>query len=149
MAIRLDPSSEDALTKCAYFMILAGRPEELFPLILHAAELNPNNVAWHQYWNCRANLAWGRYDEVIDSCERSASQAKYYSVHAFLAAAYAQKGVSVKAAAAKSNALARKPEFTIAWFKASCLQSSNHKLYQEQLDKYVVPGLRKAGFAEK
>ena len=147
--IQLDPSRASALVSLAFQMIWTGRPGEALPLLARASDIDPNKVGFEQQLACRAYLALGRYDEAIASCERSASKAEHWLVHIYLAAAYAQKGDTAKAVAAKNRALTRKPEFTIAWARTWVMQISDNKLYHEQFDKYFVPGLRKAGFAEK
>ena len=148
-AIQLDPSSMNALVMNALLSIWTGRPEEAFPLLARAADIAPSAVGEIQRRACRAYLALGRYDEAVVSCERAASVDGHWALQTFLAVAYAQKGDAEKAAAARSRALMRKPEVTLAWFKAYAMQTSDNRQYQEQLDKYLIPGLRKAGFPEK
>ena len=148
-SIQLDPSRTGTLADRASFLTMTGQPEEVFPLLARMADLEPGDVGATQRRACRAYLSLGRYDEAIASCERSASEDEHWSVHVYLAAAYAQKGDAAKAAAAKDRALARKPELTIAWLRAFSRQYSDSPLYWEQFDKYLDPGLHKAGFAEK
>jgi hypothetical protein len=45
--------------------------------------------------------------------------------------------------------LARKPEFNMAWYRAWGMRQTDNKVYWEQYDNFIVPGLRQAGFAEK
>ena len=149
-AIRLDPSSANYRTARAENMIYLGRAEMAFPLLARAAELNTGAESrYYEHITCHALLSLGRYDDAVGHCEKTTSGAPSYWLYANLAAIYAQKGDLAKAAAAKNKTLELRPEFTITWFKAWVQRTSNNPVYQGQVDAHFLPGLRKAGFAEK
>jgi len=145
-SIRLDPSRVSTLDVRGLYMAWTGRPEEVFPLVARSAEITPDNVGFDQRVACRAWLALGRYDEAIAACERSASEDEYYTVHVYLAAAYAQKGLLATAAEERDKALHQNPEFSVAWYGALLRQVSDNEKAWEQYKRFIEPGLIKAGF---
>ena len=147
-AIQLDPFGIGHLTLRAQLMVFAGRPEEVFAATAPVLELDPaESAALHAH--CEAYVALGRFDDAIVACEKSAVEDFHWKVHIALAVAYAQTGNQPKASAARDKAIARQPGLTIASFRASNKLKADHPRQWEQFDKYWVPGLRKAGFAEK
>jgi adenylate cyclase len=148
-AIQLDPSRVSNLSNRGYYMIWTGRPAEALPLVARSEAINPANVGFDQRVACRAYIALGRFDEAVRSCERSAVVDEWWSMHLYLAAAYAQKGETAKAAVERDKAIARKPEATIAWYGELLSQLTDNALYLQQYKTFMEPGLRKAGFPEK
>jgi adenylate cyclase len=146
-ALRLDPARASTLGMRALYMIWTGRPAEALPLTAKAIEINPADRSFELRVACRAYLALGRYDDAIAACEKSAAEDEYWSVHAYLAAAYGQKGEIAKAAAAKAGALKRTPKLTIKWLKD--LQLSDNAIFQQQNETHFYAGLRKAGVPEQ
>ena len=146
-ALRLDPARASTLGTRALYMIWTGRPAEALPLTAKAIEINPADRSFELRVACRAYLALGRYDDAIGACEKSAAEDEYWVVHAYLAAAYGQKGEIAKAAAAKAEALKRTPKLTIKWLKD--LQLSDNAIFQQQNETHFYPGLRKAGVPEE
>lgn len=110
-------------------------------------EIDPSIVGYALRQACHSHLLLGRYDEAIESCEKSAAQDETWLVHVYLTAAYTQKGDVVRAAAAKSRLLLRKPGLTMARLKE--LRHSDHPLYREQFESHIAAGLRKAGLPER
>lgn len=148
-AIQLDPSRVGNLDNRALYMAWTGRPEDVFPLIARASTISPTNVGFDQRVACRAYLALGHYEEAIASCERSATEDEYWTVHFYLAAAYAQKGLLAKAAVEKDKALRLKPEATLVWYGELLRQVSDNEKAWQQYKTFIEPGLVKAGFPAK
>jgi TolB-like protein len=148
-AIQLDPEFAVDLYTRADYLVLTGQPEEALPLLMRAADISPTQVSLFQRVACHAYLSMGRFGDAINSCERSVTSTEPWNVSVDLAVAYANQGDAAKAAAAKVRVLARKPEFNMAWYRAWGMRQTDNKDYWEQYDKFIVPGLRKAGFAEK
>ncbi len=147
-AIQLDPEYAINFGTRALYMIWTGRPEDAFPLLARAADITSNDVGFYQGVACHAYLVLGRYDEAINSCERSASDEEDWEVQLYLAVAYAMNGDTAKAKAARDRAIARKPEATVTWYRASEMHETGNETYWDQYDKHIEPGLRGAGFPE-
>jgi tetratricopeptide (TPR) repeat protein len=96
---------------------------------------------------CHAHVHLAQYEEAISKCGRAvANDENEYWLYLDLAAAYAQTGDMVKAAAAKAQLMRRVPDFTIARLEAK--QFSNHPLWIEEIRTHFIPGLRKVGVPE-
>jgi len=146
----LDPLRLAPLTERARIMLYMGQPTEALTLIDKALAQDPQDnsyVASALLQRCRAYQALGRYEDAIAACEKSVAQSDWWLGHAYLVAAYAQKGETAKAAAEKIILLKEQPAMTIADLKAQRL--SNDPGYLQQIETHFYAGLRKAGIPEK
>lgn len=148
-AVELDPSRVSNLSIRGLYLIWSGRPAEVLPVIARSEAVTAANVGFDQRVACRAYIALGRFPEAVRSCERSVVEAEYWTVHLFLAAAYAQTGQTTKAAAQRDKAIARKPEVTVAWYRSLSAQITSAPGFWQQFETFMEPGVRKAGFPEK
>jgi serine/threonine protein kinase/TolB-like protein len=147
-AIRLDPSRVSNLTFLANHLINMGRPEEALRTLDRALDLNPGSDADIEGMRCLAYLLLGRFDEAIASGERSASRG-WWSTAAFLAIGYAQVGDLSKATMARTRVMQQVPEFSIDWFQRYVRRITDHPAHWERFNRYMYPGLVKAGFRER
>ncbi len=89
----------------------------------------------------------GQYELAIADCERAKGlNAKWVWVDLNLAAAYAHRGDTARAATEKAEVLRLQPGQTIAMLKNS---DSLHPDYVRLSDETMYAGLRKAGLPEK
>ena len=130
----------------AWIMVHTGRPAEALMWMDKASALDPNAIGVSILMRCRAYQALGRYDEAIATCEKSVAGEDYWIPHAYLVAAYAQKGETAKAEAERMILLEQQPGITIAALKA--LRLSNEPNYLQQTEAHLYAGLRKAGILE-
>ena len=147
-AIRLDPSRVGNLTFLANHLINMGRPEEALRTLDRALDLNPGSDAEIEGMRCLAYLLLGRFDEAIASGERSANTG-WWSTAAFLAIGYAQVGDLSKATVARTRVMQQVPEFSIDWFQRYVRRITDHPAHWERFNRYMYPGLVKAGFRER
>jgi TolB-like protein len=148
-AIRLDPTRTSNLAVRGLYMIWTGRPEAALPLVERSMKISTDNLGFDERVACRAYISLGRFKDAVTACERSVVEDEFWSIHLYLAVAYAQAGETAKAAAELKRAKARKPEATIAWYRELLSQITDNALYWQQHDAYFEPGLRKAGLPEK
>ena len=80
----------------AWIMVHTGRPAEALLWLDRASALDQNATGLIVLMRCRAYQALGRYDDAIATCEKSAVGEEYWIPHAYLVAAYAQKGETAK-----------------------------------------------------
>ena len=80
------------------------------------------------------------------ACEKSLALEDFWAGYLYLAAAYAHKGDLAKASVAKTELLKRRPDMSIARFKARKL--SDNPIFQQQTETHIYAGLRKAGIPE-
>lgn len=146
-AWRLDPNVKDTIVLRAWLMILGGRPDEALALLDDARTLFPGEGALQVRLACIAYVHLGRYDDAIAQCERSAGISRWWADHSLLAAAYAQKGESEKAAAARAEMDRLVPGLTIAALRSR--RYSEESGYLERAERHVYAGLRKAGVPEQ
>ena len=128
-------------------MVHAGRPDEALLWMDKASAVDPDATGLAILMRCRAYQALGRYDDAIAACEKSVVGEDYWIPHAYLVAAYAQKGETAKAEAEKMILLKQQPGMTIADLKA--LRLSNEPAYLQQTETHLYAGLRKAGIPER
>jgi tetratricopeptide (TPR) repeat protein len=152
-ALQLNPALVETYAQAALDAIRMGAPQNALTLLKRQADIFPDveRTELHLIAKCRANVFLGLYDEAIASCEKaSAGGVMGADEKILLAAAYAQKGEIAKAQAAKDGALRLRRNITIAYFKSRAIgQQSDTPAYDEKLERYFLPGLRKAGFPEK
>ena len=146
-ASSLNPTSPTPLVLRAYIMLYAGQPAETLSWIDKAFAVDPNLRYDALFIRCQAHQALGRYGDAIADCERSVVGEDSWSSHAYLVAAYAQKGETAKAEAEKIILLKQQPGMTIADLKA--MRLSNEPAYLQQTETHLYAGLRKAGIPEK
>jgi adenylate cyclase len=143
----LDPTDKWSFLLHGRIMFFTGQPGEALAWIDKPLALDPQFTRNALLLRCRASQALGRYDDAIAACEKSVAERDNWLDHAYLAAAYAQKGESAKAEAEKTNLLRYQPGITIAELKAQRL--SNDPAYLQQTETHLYAGLRKAGIPEK
>ena len=142
----LDPLSPQAFWQRAKIMLYTGQPAEALASVDKAIVLVPGRPTVFLLESCRAYQALGRYDEAIADCERNVAGGDYWLGHAYLVAAYAQKGETAKAEAEKAILLKWQPGMTIADLKT--MRLSNDPTYLQQTETHLYAGLRKAGIPE-
>ena len=145
-ASSLDPTYTFPFVQHAMIMLYTGQPDEALAWIEKARALDPQLTTYASLQRCRVYQALGRYDDAIAVCEESVTQDDWWLKHAYLVAAYAQKGETAKAEAEKIILLKEAPGMTIADLKA--LRFSNDPTYLQQTETHLYAGLRKAGIPE-
>jgi tetratricopeptide (TPR) repeat protein len=130
------------------FLIWMGRPEDALQAADRAADLVIGSSAPAERMRCRAYISLGRFKDAIESCERSASQDDFWTVHVYLACAYAQVDDIRRAAAERERVLQHRPDFSVDWFRRLSRQFSDDPAHWLQWEQNLGPGLRKAGFAD-
>jgi adenylate cyclase len=148
-ATRLQPFNPWLLTQQAKLMLNTGHPTEALAQMDKALALQPQNnqaLGYALLIRCCAYQTLGRYDDAIAVCEKSVAQDDWWLGHAYLVAAYAQKGETAKAEAEKITLLKQQPGFSIADLKAQ--RVSNDPTYLRQTETHLYAGLRKAGIPE-
>jgi class 3 adenylate cyclase/TolB-like protein/tetratricopeptide (TPR) repeat protein len=148
-ALRIDPYRTSALAEKANLLIRTGRLEEALPVCEQAIALDPSgwNVSNCLQYQCLAHLLLGHYDDAIATCNKAQALDDSWLRRTLLIAAYAQKGDTEKAAAAKAELLKRRPDMSIALLKG--LQVSDNPVYVQQRETHLYAGLRKAGIPEQ
>ena len=139
-ALELNPNSDLIVVQQGELLTWLGRPTEGIEWIRRAMRLNPYHP--ERFWNHlgRAQYTGRCYADAIGSFSRLTKPD--HTHHAFLAAASAQLGNQVSAAAHAREVLARQENFTIGAF----LQTLH---YQQPSDtEHVRAGLLKAGLPD-
>ncbi len=146
-ASSLNPTWTGPFVLQAWIMVHIGQPAEALRWLDKAFAVDPSALGVTILMRCRAYQALGRYDDAIAACEKSVVGQDYWIPHAYLVAAYAQKGETAKAEAEKIILLKQQPGLTIADLKA--LRLSNEPAYLQQTETHFYAGLRKAGIPEQ
>jgi adenylate cyclase len=136
-ALELNPNSDLIVVQQGELLTWLGRPTEGIEWIRRAMRLNPYHP--ERFWSHlgRAQYTGRCYADAIGSFSRLTKPDQTH--HAFLAAASAQLGNQVSAAAHAREVLARQQNFTVGAF----LQTLH---YQQPSDtEHVREGLLKAG----
>jgi adenylate cyclase len=139
-ALELNPNSDLIVVQQGELLTWLGRPTEGIEWIRRAMRLNPYHP--ERFWNHlgRAQYTGRCYADAIGSFSRLTKPD--HAHHAFLAAASAQLGNQVSAAAHAREVLARQERFTVGAF----LQTLH---YQQPSDtEHVRAGLLKAGLPD-
>jgi adenylate cyclase len=147
-AIQLDPDAAWPINNRAWLMSMSGRLAEALTLLEQAVAMDPPGGWTVMRYRCEAYLLLGQYEPAIAACEKAKGLSREdWLVDSFLAAAYAHKGDTARAAAAKAEVLRRVPGYTIAMLKSRgySLNPDYIRLAEEQW----YSGLRKAGFPEQ
>ena len=151
-AIQLAPFSSRLYLGRAWDLIYMGLPAKAQTALAEAADVDPDILRNDNYLSaiCRAHLSLGQFDEAIASCEKAAGGGggEDGGTQIFLAVAYAQMGQTTKAMAARDRAVSLLQGLTIASWRELCSQFSDTAAYWEQQERYILPGMRKAGFHE-
>jgi adenylate cyclase len=136
-ALELNPNSDSIVVQQGELLTWLGRPVEGIEWIRRAMRLNPYHP--ERFWSHlgRAQYTGRFYADAIESFSKLTKPDQMH--HAFLAAASAQLGNRVAAAAHAREILARQEKFTVGAF----LQTLH---YQQPSDtEHVREGLLKAG----
>jgi adenylate cyclase len=139
-ALELNPNSDLIVVQQGELLTWLGRPTEGIEWIRRAMRLNPYHP--ERFWSHlgRAQYTGRCYADAIGSFSRLTQPDQTH--HAFLAAASAQLGNQVSAAAHAREVLARQQNFTVGAF----LQTLH---YQQPSDtEHVRAGLLKAGLPD-
>jgi len=113
-AIRYDPNYANAHVLLATLLYYAGRPEEGLERIKKAMLLNPHHPYNYTFHLGQAYYILRRYDEAIETFQQGlASNPASERLHVWLAAAYAQAGISDEAEWQADQILTLNPEFSI------------------------------------
>jgi DNA-binding winged helix-turn-helix (wHTH) protein/tetratricopeptide (TPR) repeat protein len=146
-ALQVDPENSGGILDTAWLMINLGRPAEALALVDQAIAMDPSGDVNALFQACRAHLLLGQYELAIAECERAKGvNALGGWVDLHLAAAYALRGDTARAATEKAEVLRLQPGRTIANLKNV---DSLHPDYVRLSDETIYAGLRKAGFPEK
>jgi class 3 adenylate cyclase/TolB-like protein len=149
-AEKLDPTNSAVLNVRETIMVLTGQPAAALELTDEQLARDPQQkdpVGWAWFQRCRAHVALGRYDDAIASCEANIAIDNWWLPHAYLLAAYAQKGETSKAATEKAVLLGLRRGFSIADFKAQ--RFSDNAAFWQQTEAHLFAGLRKADIPEQ
>ena len=124
---------------------MLGRPQDALMLIDRALAMNPGNT-WYEFMNqCYAYLLLGQADRAIQACEKSNGYNDFWATHAFLVAAFANKGDMERAVSAARALQQGAPGYTIARAKRYSEVPEFVKLAEE----YWFAGMRKAGVPDE
>ena len=147
-AIRLDPDSSLSLSQSALLTILIGKPSEALAIVEQVIAMDPPG-GWDAMMNaCFAHILLRQHELAVGECEKvKGLSVEDWTVHLFLAAAYAQRGDIAKAAAAREEVLRRVPGYTISILRSKAY--SVNPEYMRLVEENVYPALRKAGFREE
>ena len=145
--VALDPFSPAPYEYKAWLMTMTGRPAQALPLVDRALSLDPESVGWAMRFACEADLLLGRYDSAVSACEKAAGTNPDWFITAYLVAAYANRGDSAKATAARNSLLRTVPGYTIAQLRAK--HYSDVPEYLKMAEANWYSGLRKAGIPER
>lgn len=151
-AIELNPALMEAYIESSRDLTRTGQPGEALTVLAKAAEIDPDVAKQDDYLisACRARLGLGQYDKAIESCEGLASGGfGRVGWQVFLAVAYSQTDQAAKAADARDKAIAAQRGLTISNWKATAVRPGDKAAYVDQVERYILPGMRKAGFPEK
>ena len=113
-AIEYDPNYANAHVLLATLLYYAGRPKEGLERIKKAILLNPHHPYNYTFHLGQAYYILRRYDEAIEAFQRGlSSNPASERLHVWLAAAYAQAGISDEAEWQADQILTLNPDFSI------------------------------------
>jgi adenylate cyclase len=136
-ALALNPNHDLVMVQQGELLTWLGRPEEGIDWIKKAMRLNPYHP--ERFWSHlgRACYCAEKYAEAVEAFLRIRRSDQTH--HAFLAAAFAQMGNTVAAAAHAAEVLKLEPQFSVAVYLAT-------QRYQREVDRQrQEAGLLKAG----
>lgn len=137
-AMALNPNDANVIASSGALCAVLGRPEEGIDRIRQAMRLNPYHPEW--YWIDLGIVFYmaRRYEDAIEAyCHRTKPG---HWVLSRLAACYAQMGRMEEAAAAVTQVLRLKPDFSIAKLRRAGWGTAE--------SEHVKDGMRKAGLPE-
>jgi adenylate cyclase len=136
-ALALNPNYDLVVVQQGELLTWLGRPEEGIDWIKKAMRLNPYHP--ERFWSHlgRACYCAEKYAEAIEAFSRMTRPD--YTHHAFLAAAFAQMGDKVAAAAHATEVLKSEPKFSVAVYLVT-----QHYKHAADRQRHEV-GLLKAG----
>jgi len=139
-AVAIHPNADNANVFLAWFLMMAGRPEESIPLIKQAIRRNPIPPGWYFVILGNSYRLVGQFDEAISELKKAVAYSPdELMAHVTLASAYAEAGRLEEARAEAAEVMRILPTFTIE----NQARVSPYKK-QEHLDR-LVESLRKAG----
>jgi len=136
-ALALNPNHDLVMVQQGELLTWLGRPEEGIDWIKKAMRLNPYHP--ERFWSHlgRACYCAEKYAEAVEAFLRITRSDQTH--HAFLAAAFAQMGNTVAAAAHATEVLKLEPQFSVAVYLVN-------KRYKREVDRQrQEAGLLKAG----
>jgi len=136
-ALALNPNHDLVMVQQGELLTWLGRPEEGIDWIKKAMRLNPYHP--ERFWSHlgRACYCAEKYAEAVEAFLRITRSDQTH--HAFLAAAFAQMGNTVAAAAHATEVLKLEPQFSVAVYLAT-------QRYKREVDRQrQEAGLLKAG----
>lgn len=144
-AVRLNPYISDLHALRAQVLMAQGLAAESVAELDHAQALNPrgNAMGVLLHYRCRAQLMLANYDNAIENCQRGLAFLPDWPDYMLLVAAYAMKDDMKRARAAKAELMRLHPTFSIGWHA-----TVSGPARAAQFEKFVYPGLRKAGVPE-
>jgi serine/threonine protein kinase/TolB-like protein len=145
--ISLDAFSPAPYEYKAWLMTMTGRPAEALPLVNRALSLDPESVGWAMRFACEAYLLLAQFERAVSACEKAGGTNSDWFITSYLAAAYANRGDTDKATAAKNEILRTVPGYTIAQVRAK--HYSDVPEYLKLAEATWYAGLRKAGIPER
>ena len=139
-AVSTYPNADNAHVFLAWFLMMAGRPEEAIPLVKQAIRRNPIPPGWYFLILGNSYRLVGRFDEAISELKKAVAYSPdELGAHVTLASAYAEAGRLEEARVEAAEVMRILPTFSIE----SHARVSPFKK-QEHLDR-LVESLRKAG----
>jgi len=139
-AVSAHPNADNAHVFLAWFLTMAGKPEESIPLIKQAIRRNPIPPGWYFIILGNSYRLIGRFDEAISELKNAVAYSPdELGAHVTLASAYAEAGRLEEARAEAAEVLRIQPTFTVE----SQARVSAYK-NQAHLDR-LIESLRKAG----
>ena len=143
-AVALEPNNADSLAELAYYLVLAGNPDEAATLVRDAKRLNPNFPIWYHRSAGIASYHSGRYEAAAEEFKPwFENDVIPLNSALWLAAAQAQTGNNTQAKAALQAALIGDRKYTT---------TSSVEYYFSFMDQEhfysLLDGLRKAGLPD-
>jgi len=142
-AIELAPNDTLIISGVGYLLAYSGNWERGMSLMRRAIELNPHHQTWYHI-----TFFYDAYRQAHDDAALAAAQRinmpGYFWTHQLLAAAYAQLGITEKAAESAATLDELWPGYSIQ------TMANMHRLwnFEEDVIARMTDGLRKAGLPE-
>ena len=138
-AVKLNPNNVFVVVDMGQFMTMLGRADRGSALVRKAMKLNPYHQGWYYIGFFYEHYDKGEYKDALAMAEKMNMPGLWY-MHAFLAAAYGQLGLTDQARASAATLVSLYPEFeTVA------REQFSKRLASGELVERLIFGLRKAG----
>ena len=139
-AVSTYPNADNAHAFLAWFLTMAGRPEEAVPLLKKAIRRNPMPPGWYFVILGASYRLIGRFDEAISELKKAVAYSpNELMAHVTLAGAYAEAGRLEEARAEAAEVLRISPTFSIEnQARVTPYKNQDHS-------NRLVEALRKAG----